>query len=210
MKIRTGFVSNSSSSSFLLDKRKSGAEEIMKYIQPMAWYMGMGPQVDEGRGTVAVEGENLVLFLEKLIGFKTKHAEKIINKIGDEDISNFVYLRESDEGINGSIFEQDSEPIFPFQFDFDEFETMGDDAAYDWVMERVDELLIELKRDLDKELEEARNNFYVNYIINDIVNVNKLKKEPKDFVIHRMKKMILIENLNKTLEEISISLGEHH
>jgi hypothetical protein len=106
MKTRSGFVSNSSSSSFILDMRNP---IVQKYIGNIR---GMPPAEGLGRGTASAVGEDAVKYANEWIEdtkrwYKADEPHNLgtwilkwAEKLGEENI---VFVRESDEGIDGDL-----------------------------------------------------------------------------------------------------------
>ena len=107
MKKREGFVSNSSSSAFILDLRKDGAETIEKINKHVPRpYPG-----DMGRGTVFCTRSEVIQFANSYIHSYHQELEEDcqclghwvrewISKLGAENIG---FARESDEGMGGYL-----------------------------------------------------------------------------------------------------------
>ena len=90
MKSRNGFVSNSSSTSFILDIRQEGVEALLKNCKARRGDLF-------GRCTGIAYGKEVNDIIDDIIDFDDYHVEWVegwIKKIG---IENIVYLRESDE-----------------------------------------------------------------------------------------------------------------
>ena len=107
MKIRDGFISNSSSTCFILDKRNQGVNQIIENI---------GIHVESPHGCdrstskafgIDVRKYGLALRAEEWLyrNYGTQSLGSWIvkwaDKLGDENI---IFLRESDEGLGGYLF----------------------------------------------------------------------------------------------------------
>jgi len=100
MKIRNGFVSNSSSSSFILDKRKLTNSTIASIRK-------LNPADGLGRSTAFAEGRDAVGFANE---WNTECGEyggglgqwilDEAKRLGEENI---IFVRESDEGMGGNL-----------------------------------------------------------------------------------------------------------
>jgi len=108
MKIRTGFVSNSSSSSFILDIRDKGVLELVNK-------MTTKKPCDVNRLTAVAKGKDAVEYAKqwnKDTGehyLKPTYGDWILEwseKLGEDNI---VFVRESDEGMDGYLFKGDED-----------------------------------------------------------------------------------------------------
>ncbi len=101
MKTRNGFVSNSSSTSFLLDLRDEKSKTVFEGIS------GAPGRSDLGRHTVSITGDALRDFYAESVDERwgsTYHGDWIQEyalKVGG--FSNLGYVRESDEGMGGYL-----------------------------------------------------------------------------------------------------------
>lgn len=105
MKIRHGFVSNSSSSSYILDLRKEGVKEIVKSIRASR-PLGLG------RCSALAVGKDAADFAQEWIDENEAwHGAEYdglgywikdwVDKLGEDNV---VFVRESDEGMGGHLF----------------------------------------------------------------------------------------------------------
>lgn len=102
MKVRTGFVSNSSSSSFILDLRQEGVKELLTKVKAKLPH-------DLNRLTAMAIGEDATQYAIKWIAETGDITEgsygnwilEWAKKLGEKNI---VFLRESDEGMGGFLF----------------------------------------------------------------------------------------------------------
>lgn len=111
MKIRNGFVSNSSSSSFILDKRTKGVEKLIEKAQKN----GVIDYTDLTRRTTVLIGkDDFRRYMSEHYGFDYEpYGEydvyhklvSLYNQLND----NIVFMRESDEGMGGYLFKKDSD-----------------------------------------------------------------------------------------------------
>jgi len=108
MKIRTGFVSNSSSSSFILDIRDKGVLELVNK-------MTTKKPCDVNRLTAVAKGKDAVEYAKQWnndVGehhLKPTYGDWILEwseKLGEDNI---VFVRESDEGMGGYLFKGDKD-----------------------------------------------------------------------------------------------------
>ena len=103
MKIRNGFVSNSSSSSFLLDKRDPEVQCLLSNIHEDVRTSMKG----YSRDTVVVDLDEALYWFKEDVNFfedYIKELEKTAEAFGD--VENAIYVRISDE-VQDSLFESD-------------------------------------------------------------------------------------------------------
>ena len=99
MKIRNGFVSNSSSTAFILDATNSKVKSLMPQIGSM-------PKMrDHERSTGAAIGHEVIQHIENFYdwGYESDYLiwlKENIDNIGEENV---VLVRESDEQMGGSF-----------------------------------------------------------------------------------------------------------
>lgn len=102
MKIRSGFISNSSSSCFILDKRDPHVVDYIKKLEGSVQQDG-----GYGRGTAFAVGQKAKDYANMLIeGDRwgvTDYLGRWINKWYDKLGDNLVFIRESDEGMGGVL-----------------------------------------------------------------------------------------------------------
>lgn len=111
MKLRNGYVSNSSSSSFVLDKRTEGVVELLELVKNRK--VSTLAEYGLGRSTAYGEMEEVLQYIKEMrLAYYSKEdavsyvpmiiqeLEKVILEI-DEHI---VMFRESDEGMGGLLF----------------------------------------------------------------------------------------------------------
>jgi len=105
MKIRTGFISNSSSSSFILDIRDKGVKELVNKMITKNPY-------NVNRLTAVAKGKDAVEYAkqwDKIMGEGYTFGDWIrewAEKLGEDNI---VFVRESDEGMGGYLFKRDKD-----------------------------------------------------------------------------------------------------
>jgi len=106
MKIRDGFISNSSSTCFILDKRNQGVNQIIENIgknvkSPKNWdrstAKAFGIDVRKYGSALQVEERSCGSYGQSLGNWIIRWTDKL----GDENI---IFLRESDEGLGGHLF----------------------------------------------------------------------------------------------------------
>jgi len=99
MKIRTGFVSNSSSSCFILDYSNPEVKKLFKgRASDNSW------DADKGRCTCFLKGKEVVDYVNRYVPRDDATGDWILKwarKLGEDNI---VFVRESDEAMGGSIF----------------------------------------------------------------------------------------------------------
>jgi len=109
MKIRTGLVSNSSSSSFVLDIRDEQVKKLVSLCQA-------GPPYGLSRSTAIAVGKKATSYARHWIektedwyGPEVYTIARMILKwakeLGEENI---VFMRESDEDVGGSLFDENA------------------------------------------------------------------------------------------------------
>lgn len=119
MKIRQGFVSNSSSSSFicvlndsnrhLASYRYKGEENIFGYYHNYFDKINNTLDTGLGRSTSICFGEDLLEYIKELDAYEYKEGtiENLSNAlkqaIQDHGLENILFLRESDEGSGGFL-----------------------------------------------------------------------------------------------------------
>lgn len=96
MKIRNGFISNSSSTAFILDARIDGTQEYLKCAKHLFGY------IDCGRGSTLCLAEGVRNYARANMDckFSSYHAQWLFEQIlelGD----NLIFLRISDEEMGG-------------------------------------------------------------------------------------------------------------
>ena len=121
MKIRNGFVSNSSSSSYILDLRKPGVQEIVNSVISQGIQL---PQSVDRCSAIAI-GEDVMYYAKEWIeelgeyGYEDKNEDKndpdnygnwIIKCCEELGTENTVFIRISDEGMGGECAFDMSDP----------------------------------------------------------------------------------------------------
>lgn len=108
MKIRNGFVSNSSSSSFIVKTNSNYFEELQK--QPDFHYK---QGRDLSRCTGVYTGNDLEEFAEALLedGFCINLVEKILLYGHKYGFNNIALVMDSDEGVGGRLFSPNNDDV---------------------------------------------------------------------------------------------------
>lgn len=92
MKIREGFVSNSSSTAFILDLRKKGVTEFLKKIKT-SLILAVG--ISSLRGSAVGYADDIMAFMEDTSDeYHIKWLKKWMKKLGKKNI---VYVRLGDD-----------------------------------------------------------------------------------------------------------------
>jgi hypothetical protein len=94
MKLRTGFISNSSSSCFILDLRVDGVKELLEKLNPAV------PNAEDcGRMTAKSIGKDVKRYIDNLDddNYENDIRTQVLKVANDIGIENVVLLRESDE-----------------------------------------------------------------------------------------------------------------
>lgn len=103
MKIRDGFVSNSSSTAFILDLRSPGVKEFVEANRDVQKPRGLGRQTSLAVGEFAIEyARDWIVGTSEWKGFAGGLGHWILEwagKLGE----NVVFARESDEGMGGFL-----------------------------------------------------------------------------------------------------------
>jgi hypothetical protein len=98
MKMRSGFVSNSSSTCFILDRRNEKTQKLLRKVG------GEAPK-PRSRSTALAIGLNVKRYAESLDDRYNSEMIARLLRWGDElGWENVVFLRESDEGAGGYLF----------------------------------------------------------------------------------------------------------
>lgn len=95
MKIRLGFVSNSSSSSFILDLRKPGSLHIYKELEKTNI-----PRLEKilySRSTCYGTKEDIEIFLNSLKEYQDEYFYWLEEQVNTLGIENCLYIRDADE-----------------------------------------------------------------------------------------------------------------
>ena len=100
MKIRNGFVANSSSSCFILDRSTPGVDKILENC------VANTVDIDNiGRHTVIATGQEALDYINNITDYWSELDMNQFNDIMETmNINNLVFLRESDEAMGGYLF----------------------------------------------------------------------------------------------------------
>ena len=107
MKIRSDFVTNSSSTCYVLDKSKLTAEELNTIR--VNYNLSHPCKYGVGRGSVYGEGQDVSHYLEYLVehdknwGYKTPLTAFLKENIEAVGLPNIIFVRSSDEGMGGWV-----------------------------------------------------------------------------------------------------------
>lgn len=104
MKFRCGFVSNSSSTCFILNLKDPGVGELVKRIKEG----GISPPYGLGRGTAMAIGDDAFQYawdwsLDVDGDWGPDLGEWIRDYVGEVGIENIVFIRSSDEDMGGHL-----------------------------------------------------------------------------------------------------------
>jgi len=103
MKIRNGFVSNSSSSSFIIDTRIAGANEYLERARKEIHYN----HLDLGRYSSVCDADEIRRYLSQDFAYHREFIKKGIDILGDAA----AFVRISDENMGGWYVRPDDEII---------------------------------------------------------------------------------------------------
>lgn len=110
MKVHLDFVTNSSSTCYVLDK-STLTEEELKLVRKNSW-LAEPYRYDLGRNSAYAEGEPVKAFLEYLTeddkefpNPQTGWLRGLLDKIG---IKNIIFVRSSDEEMGGEVMNLDA------------------------------------------------------------------------------------------------------
>jgi len=105
MKVRSGFVANSSSSCYILDLNDRWTKELLARLEQS----GISEAVGLGRGTAWATGDRLIDYMNDLLGCEAKYGwvdglggwiQEWVDELGPGRI---LFVRESDEGMGGEL-----------------------------------------------------------------------------------------------------------
>lgn len=202
MKIRNGFVSNSSSSSFVLDGSKKEVQEILSQVAP---HISRSIS-DLGRHTVVeTDVENVLKFWLQDDYVMEQHIEDIESAMRSNDISyeDAVYVRISDQEDN-CLFAEDHEwYIVEEELRFSPH--MSEDDLLAKVQRSrkcIEGILKRYREDL-----KSKYTFYVCLAKEQIPVLEEALKMTDQEVIDMCRRIV---NLDKEFEKVAISLGEYH
>ena len=202
MKIRNGFVSNSSSSSFVLDGSKKEVQEILSQVAP---HISRSIS-DLGRHTVVeTDVENVLKFWLQDDYVMEQHIEDIESAMRSNDISyeDVVYVRISDQEDN-CLFAEDHEwYIVEEELRFSPH--MSEDDLLAKVQRSrkcIEGILKRYREDL-----KSKYTFYVCLAKEQIPVLEEALKMTDQEVIDMCRRIV---NLDKEFEKVAISLGEYH
>jgi len=202
LKIRNGFVSNSSSSSFVLDGSKKEVQEILSQVAP---HISRSIS-DLGRHTVVeTDVENVLKFWLQDDYVMEQHIEDIESAMRSNDISyeDAVYVRISDQEDN-CLFAEDHEwYIVEEELRFSPH--MSEDDLLAKVQRSrkcIEGILKRYREDL-----KSKYTFYVCLAKEQIPVLEEALKMTDQEVIDMCRRIV---NLDKEFEKVAISLGEYH
>jgi hypothetical protein len=116
MKIRSGFVSNSSSTAFILDCRDDSAKKLLSQMNSRSLdVLSRNTGVEWGKSAVTLANAHAEDVYSDDIPYFTEWILEWAEKLGEDNI---VLVRESDEGLGGYLFNEEND-----YYDYDKYET---------------------------------------------------------------------------------------